>query len=298
MSRLTATYKRVDTWLWGAESERRLCVTVSLLSVLMGLRIVLSPFRGLARIPQELFDPPLILRWLDAPPSSSAILGVQIVGGLAALASACGRLRQATFALAWLALLFLGGLRASRGKIMHNDVLLILAAVPFLLATADAHFKGRRRSGRYGAPIRAAMAVVVLAYFFTGYQKVVSSGWTWAASDNMRWVIYRASNSTAGHAPDLARWIAQYPLVCQAIALATLTVECGAPLVLARPRLRVHFALAVTGFHTGIWLLLGLDYSMWIATSWIVLIDWDRVVKRKPTVDPGHEGSPNLVLRT
>lgn len=298
MSRLTVKAKRADAWLWGVESERRLYITVSLLSAAMGLRIVLSPFRGLAQIPEELFDPPIFLRWLDTPPSSDVILVVQIVGGLAAVASAFGQQRRVTFVLTWLALLFLGGLRASRGKIMHNDVLILLAAVPFLWATADAHFKGRRRSGRYGAPIRAAMAVVVLAYFFTGYQKVVSSGWTWVASDNMRWVIYRAANSTSGHAPDLARWIAQYPLLCQAIALATLTVECGSPLALARPRLRVHLALAVTGFHTAIWMLLGLDYSMWIATSWIVLIDWGRVAQRSPLLELDQDGSPNLVLRT
>jgi hypothetical protein len=121
------------------------------------------------------------------------------------------------------------------------------------------------------------MAVVAIGYFFTGYQKLVTSGWEWITTDNMRWVMYRAANIYSGHATGVARWIADRPVLCHAIAALTIVVECGAPLALAFPRLRVPFVLAATAFHTSIWVFLGLDYSMWIAIVWVVFIDWERV---------------------
>jgi hypothetical protein len=205
------------------------------------------------------------------------IVTVQVVGVAAAAAAALQRRPRMALAVSWMALLTLAGLRASRGKILHPDVLVLLATVPLLFAPADARASGKRRAPRFGAPLRGAMAVVAIGYFFTGYQKLVTSGWEWVTTDNLRWVMYRAANIYSGNAPGVARWIADRPLLCHLVAATTIVVECGAPLALWLPRLRLPFVVAVTSFHASIWLFLGLDYSMWIAIVWVVFVDWERV---------------------
>jgi hypothetical protein len=275
--------RRVDAWFAGPETERRYAIVLSLFSLTLAARVALSPFAALADIPAAQFDPPIYLRWLDAPPPVAVIVLLQAVGTGAAIAYAVRQRPHAAFVVAWLALLVLGGLRASRGKILHPDTMILLACVPLVFAPRSA--RGARRGGtgrgpQFGLPLRTAMTVVVTIYFFTGYQKLVTSGIAWVTSDNLRWVMYRASNIYSGHAPDLARWIADRPWICTLIAASTIVFECGAPLTLGFRRLRPLLPVAATGFHTMIWLFYGLDYSMWLASAWILFIEWDRVADR------------------
>lgn len=128
--------------------------------------------------------------------------------------------------------------------------------------------------------MRTSLLVVTGAYFLTGFQKLVSSGPAWVLSDNMRNLMYAARLD--GHAPTdaVSLFIADRPALAQLVALATLMVELGSVAALVRPRVRPAFVVAVTVLHAGVYVTHGLDYSMWVATTAVVLIDWDAVLRR------------------
>ena len=133
-------------------------------------------------------------------PSATAFAVMQVIGGLAVVAFVLRRWPRATFALAWVVYLVLAGLRESRGKIMHNDVLLLLASVPFLAAPLTAGRRDRTPDDRFGWPINTGIAVVTLGYFFAGYWKLMRSGLSWVTSDNVRLSI------AWGPKPAVGRW--------------------------------------------------------------------------------------------
>ena len=88
-------------------------------------------------------------------PSAWVIGALQVIGAIAAVA---GRrpapARTSRSPLAWASLLVLAGLKDSLGKILHNDVLLLLAAVPFLMAAGEAR-SGDRRTAAPGTAGRS-----------------------------------------------------------------------------------------------------------------------------------------------
>jgi hypothetical protein len=271
---------RVDAWLFGEESAGRLRTTRLLLAGLLCARIALGPYRGLAGQPASLFRPVWFLGWLDHMPHVGVIVAVQVVGTAAAVLVVAGWRQRATYATAWMSLLFLAGLRASRGKVMHNDVLVLLVAGIFVFAPVVAKRLDHERSRAWGWPVRTALVVVAGAYFCTGLQKVISSGPAWVLSDNMRNVMYRAAMTTKGPTDDVALFIADRPALAHLVALSALAIELGFVLILFRPRTRPWFVLASAVLHGSIYLTHGLDYSMWFATTAVVLIDWSAVRER------------------
>ena len=272
--------ERLDAWLFVEGSAGRLRAMRLLLAALIGLRVALGPYRGLAGQPAALFDPVWFLSWLPHMPSLGVIVAVQVAGTVAAGLAVLGWRERGTFLMAWTSLLVLGGLRASRGKVMHNDVLLLLVAFVVVLAPVGARLVDRRRSVAWGWPVQAALAVVGGAYFLTGFQKVVASGPAWVLSDNLQNVMYRAASSGRAPTDAVALFIADRPLVAHLVALATLVVELGAVAIWIWPRVRPWFVAAVTVLHVGIYLTHGLDYWAWIATTAIVLLDWSAVATR------------------
>jgi hypothetical protein len=103
--------------------------------------------------------------------------------------------------------------------------------------------------------------------------KLEFSGPAWAVGSNLRWILYAASDGRA-HPNGLALVVADRPLLAHALALMTLVIELGFPLVLFRPRSRWFFVPGAVALHLGIRLTMGLDYSAWIATVLVVFVDW------------------------
>jgi hypothetical protein len=270
----------LDRWLFQPGPAGRVRVTRALLAVLLGLRIALGPYRGLAGQPAALFRPVWFLRWLDQVPSVGVIVALQLLGTAAALLAVAGWRERWTFAAAWSSLLVLGGLRASRGKILHNDVLLLLVAAVFVLAPVGLRARDRRRSAAWGWPVQTALLVVGGAYFLTGFQKVVASGPAWVLSDNLRNVLYRAAETGKAPTDAVALAIADRPLLAHLVAAVTLALELGFVAIWFRPALRPWFVGASAALHTSIYLTHGLDYWLWIATTAVVLLPWDRVLDR------------------
>lgn len=290
---MTATdlARRADGWLFGPEPGVRLRFVGTALAVLVGLRVGLGPYRGLAGQPQALFRPPPFLTWLPEMPSVEVIVAIQVVGVAAALLAVLGWRYRATFLIAWGSLLVLGGLRASRGKVQHNDVLLLLVCVAFLLAPVNARWQDRVPSRRFGWPIRTGIFVVASSYFFTGLAKLISSGPAWITSDNMRFILYRAADDPRAPTDAVSLFIADRPWLATLCAAGTIVLEIGFLSVLFWPGIRPWFVLASLALHTSIYLTHGLDYWNYVAVTAIVLIDWPAVHRRVVGISPRSESS-------
>ena len=277
---VSARVDRLDGWLFVEGPAGRVRAMRLLLAAVIALRVGLGPYRGLAGQPAALFRPVWFLSWLPHMPSLGVIVGLQVAGVVAAVLAVLGWRERGAFLVAWTSLLVLAGLRASRGKVMHNDVPLLLVSFVIVLAPVGLRLLDRRRSTAWGWPAQTALAVVGGAYFLTGFQKVVASGPAWVLSDNLRNVMYTAAASGHGHAPSLALYVADHPLAAHLVALGTLVVELGGITIWFWPRVRPWFVLAVTVLHVGVFLTHGLDYWAWIATTAIVCIDWSEVATR------------------
>jgi hypothetical protein len=281
----------LDDALWGPETASRLVVVHVGLSALIGLRIVLGSYRQLADTPSALVDPVSILEWLDRMPSAEVIVVIQVVGGLAAMAAVMRRQPRLAFAVAWLCYLVLAGLRSSRGKVLHNDLLLLWASAPFLLAPVAVDMRDRVARNRYGWPIRVAMVITALVYFFAGYHKLRRSGIDWVLGDNMRYVLLWGPS--IGHAQweDLARWVGEHLWAAKASGAFIFGLEITFPVVLVVRRLQAWYALAVLFLHVTTWFVLGLDYWAWAATVSLLFIDWPSVAGRVRRLSRGDVGT-------
>ncbi len=268
----------IDQRLVAPGSFHRFACARTVLAVTIALRLATRRWDVLADQPPELFRPVPLVSWLSHPPGAGVLVAVQVVGIAGALVAATGRRARPGFAVAWLALLFLAGLRTSAGKILHNDVLLLLAAVPILFGPARARLGDVRRSASAGWPVRASIAVVGCVYLLTGLQKLRHSGLAWVASDNFRWVLY--GGAASGRAPirDAALFIADRPWLAHLTAAGLLGFELAAPWLLAGRRTRTAVVAIAVVLHGGTWLTLGLDYWAWILTVAAVALPWDRLV--------------------
>jgi predicted DCC family thiol-disulfide oxidoreductase YuxK len=280
------TLARVDGWLFAPGDARRLAAVRIGLCGLLAVRLSRETYLSLAGQPASLFRPLSFMHLFGAMPPRSVVLPLQIAAAAAAALAAVGLRPRVTLPVAWAGGLLLNGMATSVGKVVHNDVLLLLCLVPLLAApvgdawSVDAAIS-RRPGGarsRYGWPVRTAMVVAAGAYFFTGLAKLVFSGPAWVLSGNLRWVLYAASD---GHAvPNhLALFIANRPLLAHGVAALTLIIELGFPLILFRPRAAWFFVPGAVGLHAAIGATMGLDYSAWAITVVVVFVDWPRAIR-------------------
>jgi len=277
--------RRIERWIFTpGRAERLAAVRIGLCSVL-ALRLSRGIYLDLAGQPQALFRPRSFMGFLDSMPPRGAIASVQAAGIALAVLAAAGFAARLTLPGALAAGLFLNGLVTSNGKIMHNDVLLLLCLIPLTAApvsdvwSIDARRRRTRPPGlsvRYGWPVRVLTVVVAGAYFFTGLEKMIHSGLAWAASGNMRWIMYLSSDGQRSP-NDVALFVADRAWLAHVLAFATLAIELSFPVILFRTRLAPWYAAAAVGLHGGIWLAMRLDYSAMAATVVVVMVDWPAV---------------------
>ena len=287
--------RRVERWIFAPESARRLASLRIGLCLLLAARLAIRNYTVVADQPAALFQPLSYMKLLSQMPSHEVTVTLQLVGIGAALLAAAGLWVRGTLPLAFVCALVLNGMLNATGKVIHNDVPLMLCLLPLALyprATARAwtlarplglrtssEWRGEARGEAFGWPVRLAMITIALAYFFVGFQKLRYSGIEWATSDNLRWVLYAASDSQA-HPNALALFVADRAWLAHLFAAATLVIEVGFPLVLFWPKSRWFFISGAIALHLGIGLTMRLDYSSWALTDLIVFVNWPTVVDR------------------
>jgi hypothetical protein len=279
--------RRLEGWLLTAGTPERLAAIRIGLCTVLALRLTRTVYLSIAGQPPALYRPLSFMHAFGSMPSWRAVVPVQIVGGVAAVLAALGWRARFTLPVAWASGTFLGGMTTSLGKVVHNDVLLLLCMVPLLVAPVSDAWSLDARAGRtergsslrYGWAVQTALIVVAGSYFFSGFAKLVNSGVAWAAGSNMRWILYISSDSRP--TPDhWSLFIADRPWLAHLVAALILLLELGFPVILFWKRARPVFVIGAIAFHLGTWLTLGLDYWAQAATVVVVLIDWPAVVDR------------------
>jgi hypothetical protein len=299
----------LERFIFVSTDARRLAALRIGLFGLLAWRLAIGDYTFVAGQPEALFQPVSFMKLLPQMPGHDLTVALQVAGVAAALLAAAGLWPRANLPVAFSCALVLNGMLNATGKIVHNDVLLLLCLVPLVASprAASAAWSVRLRSRRsgaraeppasgeaYGWPVRTAMVVVALAYFFVGFQKLRFSGIDWITSDNLRWVLYASSDSQS-EPNQLALFIADRAWLAHLLAAGTVFLELFFPLALLVPRLRWLFVPGVVSLHLGIWLMMGLDYSAQALTviivfvNWPLAIDWAR--RRLPSyrdgLDPG-----------
>ena len=294
MRRLENLLRRADAWVFAAEDARRLAAVRIGLCGVVALRLATTDYGVAARQP-ELFQPHFYMDVFERMPSQDVAITLQTCGLVAALLAAAGLAIRASLPLALVCWLILQGMLNSIGRVIVGDAVLTLCLLVLLACGAAAgeawsireplrvFRKFRREPGplpsipprgeRYGWPIRTAMIVIALAYFFAGLQKWRYSGLPWVTSDNLRYILYGQS-----HPDGLALFIADRPLLAHAFAAGSLLLETCFPLLLFVPKLRWLFIPSVIAMHVAIRIALGLDYSAQWLTALIVFVNWPVVV--------------------
>jgi hypothetical protein len=280
-TRATSWAQRLDVVLFGPGSGRRLVFARTALAALITARLALSPFRELAEVPPALYDPAWVVPWRSGPPSVAVIALVQVLGVAAGIAAVARWRVRATFVVAWVALVVLAGLRTSRGKVLHNDLLLVWCAAPFLLAPVRASWHDTEESDEHGWPVRVAMALGALVYFFAGYHKLRRSGLDWALGDNVRYVMLWGPTIGRARWQSMATWVGEHLWAARLTGAYILSVELFFPLAVLWPKVRWFFVASAVALHVATWLLLGLDYWTWAATVLIVFVDWPALLDRR-----------------
>lgn len=296
--------RRADAWVFGAEDARRLASVRIGLCGLLALRLTTTDYRAVAAQPPSLFQPVSYMRLLGHMPSQDVASSLTVVGVVAALLAASGLALRVSLSLALVCSLILNGMLNSTGRVIVGDAvptlcLLVLLACgtaasdawtvrdPFRrvrarcsgqppaepLAGAPAELRGPR----YGWPIRTAMVVIALTIFFAGFQKLRYSGLAWVTSNNLRWILYAASDRSA-HPDAMALFIAGHAWLAHLCAAGTLLMEMGFPLVLFKTRTRWLLIPGVVALHLAIRLTTGLDYSAQALTVLIVFVNWPVVI--------------------
>lgn len=263
------------------------------LAALIGLRLAVGSYAGLADQPDAQLEPPGFLAWMTSVPPAAFLVVVQVLGVVAALAAASGwgvrrpapsvarMVAAVAYPVAWLTYLYLAGVKTSGGKILHNDVLILLVAFPLVFVSENPVPARRRRN--VGWPLNLSLLILVLAYFLAGVAKLVHSGPEWVFSENVRYVMYWAAQTDG--TPKGMAWLAEIPgnhaWIAQVIAATTIVFECGAPAILFWRRLRPWYALLAVTLHVGTWATIGLDYWGWSLAVLVVLVDWTQVEPRR-----------------
>ena len=278
--RMSTLRRLVDDALWGPESPARLDFVHRALALLIAFRVGIGPYQELARLPDALFDPVPILAWLPSMPPRLVIAVAQVVVIAAVALVIFRKFPRAAFAVAWVGYLFVAALWGSRGKVVHNDLLLLWAAAPFLAAPHVGDASDRAPSRRTGWPVRVSIVVIALIYVFAGYHKLRRSGPSWVYGENMEWVMLWGPAYGAPGLKAVTDWVGSNPLAARVSAAFIIGFELVFPLAIWHRKIRPLIAIGAVVLHGGTWVLLGLDYWAWAATVVIVLIDWPGLRSR------------------
>jgi hypothetical protein len=215
---------------------------------------------------------------------------------LLSLALSCvGLLTRSSTLVAFLVGAYLLGLPHNFGKTHHSDAILLLTLGVMALSrcgdawsldqiirrrrgTADATRRTPRTSGEYTWPVRLIWALMAVVFFSAGVSKLRHSGLDWIFSSNLHFQLLRHRYShvaLSGLAPLVAHSVA----FTKVMAAGSVALELSAPLALFSRRLRLLIVPGLLLLQAGIWALMGVSFTQYLAV-YIFWVPWDRLVDR------------------
>ena len=227
---------------------------------------------------------------LNIPALSPSTLGVLQVLWKAALALSCvGLLTRVSTATAFVLGFYLLGLPHNMGKVYHTDALLVFVFGIMTIArcadawSVDHWWRSRKRrdaawpaeSGEYRWPVRAVWLLLSLIFFAAGFAKTKDSGLAWVFSENMGVLLVKQQYGNDALV-DWGVYLAQWPLLYQAMAGATVLLELGYPLAMISRRARWLFVPGMALAQIGIRVLMGPWFPQFLLCN-LFWIPWDRL---------------------
>lgn len=206
------------------------------------------------------WEPVGVLWWLDATLPPWAVRTAVLSAVVLAVLFAIGWGFRVVGPMCAVVVLLVTTYRSSGGQLLWFDNVLVLhLLIVGLSPAADALVPGRRAAPdehpRYGWPLRAAAIVTTATYWIAGVAKLRNGGIAWLDGESLRnHVAFTATRlRVLGGTPSpLAEPLMTLDWIFTPLAVATLVIELGAPLVLFLPRLRVPWAAATWGMHLAI----------------------------------------------
>ncbi len=212
---------------------------------------------GLADLPDRRWYPVGVLAPLDSPPPAwlaRTVIAAAIGLGVAAAAGWRPRLSVPLWAAS---LLLVGTYVSCWGQLFHTENLLVLHALVL------AGWALARRPLDARTVLIALVVVLATTYVVAGVAKLRGSGWAWfdgdvlrnkVAFDNLR------KSLIGGTASPLARSAVDAGWLWRPLALLTIVVELGAPVVLLGRRPAAGWIAAAWSFHVGILALMAIAF--------------------------------------
>lgn len=290
------------SWLSEEAPARRLGVVRILVGLYATVFIAIRSFHWLdvARLPVRRFDPVGVLGGLTGPFSPTVVVVLSGATLLAAVAFTFGwrfRVVAPVFATLLLVMTTHGN---SWGQILHTENLLVLHVIILAFSPADAAYALRGRMPidetprhDYGWALRIMTLVVVIAYVIAGLAKLRNGGFDWLAGDvlrnqvahdNLRKIVLGDVHSPIG------AWLVQFGWLFPPMAVASVLVELGAPVVLLGGRWKTAWAAAAWAFHVGVLILMAILFPYPISgIAFVSMLPVEKLADRVPFLrTPGH----------
>jgi hypothetical protein len=177
-------------------------------------------------------------------------------------------------ALLWVAMLMAFGLKYSFGTLNHKEHMWLWVCGVFILLPSQRYetFQDNRNERQYLLDVfAAAQGIVLFFYMLTGLWKIVYGIAGLIKPVGVGIFSLHALPSiavthmiTAHDAPYLAVWIAAHPVIGWILYLLVTWLEIMAPWVWFRPALHRPWAVIMSLFHIGTWLLMGIVFYLQI----------------------------------
>lgn len=286
---------RAVSWWFGPVPARRvdICRVLTFGYAAIWLVVRARYVWDVAGLPARRFEPVGLMETFGSPPSREAVMTLWAVGLVCSVLAILGRALRVTAAVAGLSLLTVVTFTSSFGQVFHTEHLvalhvLILAAAMLLTTDHDSDI-------RSGWPLRLMMSTLVVTYVVAGIAKLRFSGWdwltgdvlrNWVAADNLRKVLLDDPASSVGG------WLAGISWVWPPIAMFTLFVEIGAPIALARGRIRWMWLTSAWLFHVGIFALMAISFPYQLSgVAFAAFLPLERLEAR--VRQRGKSGTPS-----
>lgn len=138
----------------------------------------------------------------------------------------------------------------------------VLLILPFMLYEQN-KAKKQNFNMQNAWALQLAKVMICIAYFLTGFEKMLISGFTWFAPYNLEYHVKI-------HQSDFGLWISQSNIISSILLIWVVIWELGFPLLLFFPKLKFPILIAGVLFHLATFFLFGVGgwYSPW----WLVYV--------------------------
>ena len=257
---------RFDARFMEAAPARRLAMLRILIGTFATVFLIVrsSYLFDISGLPAARFEPVGVLGWLDAPLPVWLVQSSLALAVLVGCATIVGWRYRVTGPLFAVLFMLLTTYDNSWQHVAHTENLaaLHLAVLAFAPAgdalSLDERRDTRHRAAiavRYGWPVRLISMITVATYVIAGIAKQRNGGLHWitgdvlrnqVANDNLRKIVLGDTYSPLG-----ARLVA-HAWLFPPMALVTMFIELGAPLVLLRGKIRTFMVSSMWFFHVAI----------------------------------------------